>query len=119
MMFGEKAKPVEDIPCGSIVGIIGIDSFLNKCGTITTIDDAYPAKPYKFNISPIVRTSIQCENPQDLPKMQDGLRLMEKSDLMITCSTYPEYIDQYIISATGNIHLDIKIKDMTEVFCKG
>lgn len=76
-----------------MVGLVGVDQFLNKTGTVTTLDDAFPVKPMKFGISPMVRTSIECENPQDLPKLQDGIRLMEKSDLIITCQQFPEFID--------------------------
>lgn len=44
---------------------------------------------------------------------------MEKSDLIITCTMYPEFIDQYVIAATGRIHMDLKMKELKDVFCKG
>ncbi len=40
-MMGRYIEPVEDIPCGNICGLVGIDQYLVKSGTITTIKDAH------------------------------------------------------------------------------
>ena len=37
-------EPIEDIPCGNICGLVGVDQFLIKTGTITTFEQAHNMK---------------------------------------------------------------------------
>ena len=41
LMMGKGILPIEDVPCGNIVGLIGVDQFLVKTGTITTYEHAH------------------------------------------------------------------------------
>ncbi len=43
-MMGRYIEPIEDVPCGNIVGLVGVDQFLVKTGTITTYDQAHNIK---------------------------------------------------------------------------
>lgn len=36
--MGRYVEPIEDVPCGNIVGLVGVDQFLVKTGTITTFE---------------------------------------------------------------------------------
>ncbi len=36
LMMGRYVEPIEDVPCGNIVGLVGVDQFLLKSGTLTT-----------------------------------------------------------------------------------
>lgn len=38
LMMGRYVEPIEDVPCGNIVGLVGVDQFLVKTGTITTYE---------------------------------------------------------------------------------
>lgn len=38
LMMGRYVEPIEDVPCGNIVGLVGVDQFLIKTGTITTFE---------------------------------------------------------------------------------
>lgn len=51
-MMGRKAETIEDVPCGNIVGLVGVDQYLVKTGTITTFKDAHGMKvcPFTFVI---------------------------------------------------------------------
>lgn len=37
-MMGRYVEPIEDVPCGNIVGLVGVDQYLIKTGTITTFE---------------------------------------------------------------------------------
>lgn len=37
-MMGRYIEQIEDVPCGNIVGLVGVDQFLVKTGTITTYE---------------------------------------------------------------------------------
>lgn len=44
LMMGRYIEPIEDVPCGNIVGLVGVDQFLVKTGTLTTYDQAHNLK---------------------------------------------------------------------------
>ena len=41
LMMGRNTEPIEDVPCGNIVGLVGVDQYLVKTGTISTFDQAH------------------------------------------------------------------------------
>ena len=82
-MMGRYTEAIEDVPCGNICGLVGVDQYLVKTGTITTFKDAHNLKVMKFSVSPVVRVAVECKNPQDLPKLVEGLKRLSKSDPMV------------------------------------
>lgn len=54
---------------GNICGLVGVDQFLVKTGTITTFKDAHNLRVMKFSVSPVVRVAVEPKNPADLPKL--------------------------------------------------
>jgi elongation factor 2 len=61
---------VDSVPVGNTCGLIGVDQFLVKTGTISSDDDAHPMKDMKFSVSPVVRCAVEPKNPQDLTKVR-------------------------------------------------
>lgn len=72
LMMGRYVEAIEDVPCGNICGLVGVDQFLVKTGTITTFKDAHNMKVMKFSVSPVVRVAVEPKNPADLPKLVEG-----------------------------------------------
>ncbi|KAK5648549.1 hypothetical protein RI129_003441 [Pyrocoelia pectoralis] len=68
LMMGRYVEAIEDVPSGNICGLVGVDQFLVKTGTITTFKDAHNMKVMKFSVSPVVR-----------------LKRLAKSDPMVQC----------------------------------
>jgi hypothetical protein len=54
---------------GNICGLVGVDQFLVKTGTISTFKDAHNLRVMKFSVSPVVRVAVEPKNPADLPKL--------------------------------------------------
>ena len=57
-----------------------MDQFLLKSGTLTTSETAHNLKVMKFSVSPVVQRSVEVKNPNDLPKLVEGLKRLSKSD---------------------------------------
>lgn len=112
LMMGRYVEPIEDVPCGNICGLVGVDQFLVKTGTITTFEDAHNLRVMKFSVSPVVRVAVECKNPADLPKLVEGLKRLAKSDPMVQCTI--EESGQHIIAGAGELHLEICLKDLEE-----
>ena len=43
-MMGQYVEAIDDVPCGNIVGLVGVDQYLVKIGTITTYEHAHNLK---------------------------------------------------------------------------
>ncbi|QQP53382.1 Uncharacterized protein FKW44_005849 [Caligus rogercresseyi] len=112
LMMGRYIEPIEDVPCGNICGLVGVDQFLVKTGTITTFKEAHNLKVMKFSVSPVVRVAVEPKNPSDLPKLVEGLKRLAKSDPMVQCMT--EESGEHIIAGAGELHLEICLKDLEE-----
>merc|ERR1719391_1530971 len=112
LMMGRYVEPIEDVPCGNICGLVGVDQFLVKTGTISTLKEAHNMKQMKFSVSPVVRVAVEPKNPADLPKLVEGLKRLAKSDPMVQCII--EESGEHIIAGAGELHLEICLKDLEE-----
>lgn len=112
LMMGRFVEPLEDCPAGNIVGLVGVDQFLVKSGTITTSEVAHNLKVMKFSVSPVVRVAVEVKNPNDLPKLVEGLKRLSKSDPCVQC--YTAETGEHIVAGAGELHLEICLKDLAE-----
>ncbi|KAK3096958.1 hypothetical protein FSP39_005099 [Pinctada imbricata] len=112
LMMGRYIEPIEDVPCGNICGLVGVDQYLVKTGTISTFKDAHNLKVMKFSVSPVVRVAVECKNPSELPKLVEGLKRLAKSDPMVQCQI--EESGEHIVAGAGELHLEICLKDLEE-----
>merc|ERR1711998_411950 len=115
LMMAGKTESIDDVPCGNTVGIIGIDQFILKTGTITDNADAHNIRVMKYSVSPVVQQSVRPKNPQDLPKLVEGLKRLSKSDPIVQCSS--NEAGEHIVAGAGELHLEICLKDLGEEFC--
>uniref|UniRef100_A0A3B4YPJ3 Eukaryotic translation elongation factor 2 n=1 Tax=Seriola lalandi dorsalis TaxID=1841481 RepID=A0A3B4YPJ3_SERLL len=63
LMMGRYVEPIEDVPCGNIVGLVGVDQFLVKTGTITTFEQVMYCCIYVFSLQKPTRIC------PDVPKL--------------------------------------------------
>lgn len=112
LMMGRNTESIESVPSGNICGLVGVDQYLVKTGTITTFKDAHNMKVMKFSVSPVVRVAVEAKNPADLPKLVEGLKRLAKSDPMVQCII--EESGEHIVAGAGELHLEICLKDLEE-----
>jgi len=117
LMMGRYVEQMVDCPCGNIVGLVGIDAYLLKAGTITTFEQAHNFVTMKYSVSPVVRVAVEVQNASDLPKLMEGLKRLAKSDPLVLCFTGPT--GEHIVAGAGELHLEICLKDLKEDFMKG
>jgi len=117
IMMGGRMQQVDDVPCGNTVGLMGIDKFLTKSGTLTNDMKAHNIKSMKFSVSPVVRVAVSCKSPADLPKLVEGLKRLSKSDPV--CQVSIAESGEQIVAGAGELHMEICLKDLQEDFCRG
>jgi len=112
LMMGRYVESIEDCPAGNIIGLVGIDQFLLKNGTITTSETAHNMRVMKFSVSPVVQVAVEVKNPNDLPKLVEGLKRLSKSDPL--CQVSISESGEHIVAGAGELHLEICLKDLEE-----
>jgi elongation factor 2 len=110
LMMGRYVEPIEDVPAGNIVGLVGVDQFLLKSGTLTTSETAHNMRVMKFSVSPVVQIAVECKNPADLPKLVEGLKRLSKSDPCV--KAYMGETGEMIVAGAGELHLEICLNDL-------
>jgi elongation factor 2 len=69
IMMGRYVEQVTDIPCGNTCGLVGVDQYIIKTGTISDCEVAHNFKVMKYSVSPVVRVAVEPKNAGDLPKL--------------------------------------------------
>lgn len=108
LMMGKNVEPIDSCPAGNIVGLVGIDQFLLKSGTITTSEAAHNLKVMKFSVSPVVQVAVEVKNAIDLPKLVEGLKRLSKSDPCV--QAWISETGEHIVAGAGELHLEICLK---------
>merc|ERR1711968_60673 len=117
IMMGRYVEQVADVPCGNTCGLVGIDNYILKTGTVASNENAFNFKVMKYSVSPVVRVAVEPKNAQDLPKLVEGLKRLSKSDPLVVCMT--EESGEHIIAGCGELHIEICLKDLQEDFMGG
>ncbi|KAF8167486.1 P-loop containing nucleoside triphosphate hydrolase protein [Crassisporium funariophilum] len=112
LMMGRYIEPIEDCPAGNIVGLVGIDQFLLKSGTLTTSETAHNMRVMRFSVSPVVQVAVEVKNAADLPKLVEGLKRLSKSDPCV--QAWINESGEHIVAGAGELHLEICLKDLQE-----
>merc|ERR1719376_215149 len=90
--MGRYIEAIEDVPCGNICGLVGVDQYLVKTGTLSTCATAHNMKQMKFSVSPVVRVAVEAKNPSDLPKLVEvanqvkALKVNQQARVSLQCS---------------------------------
>lgn len=119
LMMGRYQEAVEDMPCGNVCGLVGVDKYIIKSATVTDdgCKEAYPLRDMKYSVSPVVRVAVEAKNAADLPKLVEGLKRLSKSDPLVVCSI--EESGEHIVAGAGELHLEICLKDLQDDFMNG
>jgi elongation factor 2 len=119
LMMGRKTEAVESCSAGNTCGLVGIDQYIVKSGTLADADatESHPIVTMKYSVSPVVRVAVAAKNPNDLPKLVEGLKRLSKSDPLVQCSM--EESGEHIIAGCGELHIEICLKDLQEDFMNG
>merc|ERR1712238_146055 len=101
---------------GNTVALVGVDQYLLKSGTLTTLEDAHNITDMKYSVSPVVKVAVKVKDGKDLPKLVDGLKKLSKSDPLVICTT--EESGEHVIAGCGELHVEICLKDLREEYAQ-
>merc|ERR1719277_1241437 len=116
LMMGRSTEQIADVPCGNTVALVGIDQYLLKSGTLTTLEEAHNIADMKYSVSPVVKVAVKVKDGKELPKLVEGLKKLSKSDPLVVCTT--EESGEHVIAGCGELHVEICLKDLREEYAQ-
>ena len=101
---GPQRIQVEESVAGNIIGLVGLkDAF---AGETISDKDIEPFEPIKHIFEPVVTKSIEAAKPQDLPKLIEVLKQVQKEDPTIKIEIN-EQTGENLMRGMGELHLEV------------
>lgn len=113
MLMGAKPEKVDSIPAGNVVALQGLRG-ATASSTITSLDTTMPFSALSYAVEPVVTIAIEAKSPSELPKLAEGLQLMELVDPSLLTKVNEE-TGEFLLSGTGELHLEIAVKDLQDL----
>ena len=107
--IADKRIPVNVVPAGNVVGLVGLtDATVGEtiCDPDFVIDTF---ETIKHIFEPVVTKAIEPKNPQDLPKLIEILKTLNREDPTLNIKINPE-TGETLVSGLGELHLDAKVE---------
>lgn len=124
LIMGREFVRVDSVPAGNLVGVVGLGDIVLKNATI--MSEVPENKPYinmaststLIHNKPIMKVTIEPQNPLKLFKLEKGLDLLSKADPVLEW-----YVDddsgELIVCVAGELHLERCLKDLELRFAPG
>ncbi len=101
--YGQKRELVEKVPCGNILGLVGIKS---RVGETITFEPEEPFEEITHIFEPVITKAIEAKHPSDLPKLVEVLRVVGKEDPTVKIQVNEE-TGEHLMQGMGELHLEI------------
>lgn len=117
LLMGRAMENLQSVPAGMVFGIGGLEGHILKTGTLCSqLEGGVNLAGVNLAGPPIVRVALEPDNPMDLDKMTNGLKLLERSDPCAQYEVMPS--GEHVIITAGELHLERCLKDLKERYAK-
>ena len=116
LMMGRDLVNITQVPAGNVFGIGGLAGKLLKNGTLCSEPNGYNLAGVTTVGAPIVRVALEPTHPQDLPKLIEGLKLLNQADPCVEVRLQES--GEHVILTAGELHLERCLKDLRERFAR-
>ncbi|RNA25199.1 elongation factor Tu GTP-binding domain-containing 1 [Brachionus plicatilis] len=116
LMMGRELEPIEEVPCGNIVAIGGLENIVLKSATLSTTLFCPSFISLYMQTAPIVRVSIEPKNPSKIKDLLRGLKLLNQADPCVEIYVQPN--GEHVLCTAGEVHLQRCVEDLVERYAK-
>ncbi|XP_060797104.1 elongation factor-like GTPase 1 isoform X1 [Neoarius graeffei] len=116
LLMGRELEELDEVPAGNVLGIGGMEEFVLKSATISTSAACPPFTPLNFEATPIVRVAIEPKHPSEMPKLVQGMRLLNQADPCV--EVLIQESGEHVLITAGEVHLQRCLDDLRERFAK-
>jgi elongation factor 2 len=115
LMMGKTAEAISSVPAGNTVACVGLDQSILKTATICDDPESHNIVQMKYSVSPVVRCAVKPKDPKDLPKINEGMKKLSRSDPLVVTEINAD-TGEHIIACCGELHMEICLKDLQDDF---
>jgi len=116
LMMGRALERLQQVPAGNVLAMAGLESSVLKSATLASTPCARPMASMVFQAAPIVRVALEPSHPSDMPRLAEGLRLLNRADPFVEIGITDK--GEQLLGAAGEVHLETCIKDLRERFAR-
>lgn len=117
IMLGPSVVPVEQVPAGNIVGILGLSDYVLKTATLSSTWASYPMNSITFQSKPMLKVAVEPTSHMDLRSLERGLQQLHQFDPVVEIGIDKD-TGQNTMTCLGELHLEQCVKALTERFAK-
>eukprot|EP01044_Picomonas_judraskeda_P009698 COSAG03_NODE_1198_length_4583_cov_2.782337_1_plen_966_part_00 len=115
-LMGRQMEVATACFAGNVCGIGELSNYIHRCGTLSTDPRVPPFVGLRHQTQPIVRVAVSPDDPSQLSTLANGLQLLSRADP--AAKTLIEPNGDYVLIASGEVHLEVCLKDLRERFAK-
>ncbi|KAI9222555.1 hypothetical protein BC828DRAFT_378162 [Blastocladiella britannica] len=117
LLMGREVLPLPAVSAGAVFALGGaeLENAVLKTATVSSTT-ACASLAGVSSAAPIVRVAVEPRNPIDMPKLIEGLRLLNQSDPAV--EVVVGRTGEHLILTSGELHLERCLVDLRERFAK-
>ncbi|BGP19017.1 hypothetical protein JCM10213_009274 [Rhodosporidiobolus nylandii] len=132
MMMGRELLAVPEVQAGNLFAVGGLEGIVLRNATLCALGGGAQPKEGKerdedkeclINLAgvsntaaPIVRVALEPQDPSEMPKLVEGLRLLNQADPCV--ETLVQATGEHVILTAGELHLERCLKDLRDRFAR-
>ncbi|KAI7872992.1 P-loop containing nucleoside triphosphate hydrolase protein [Spinellus fusiger] len=117
LIMGRELESLNEVSAGNVFGIGGLEGHILKNGTLTsTLEGVKNMAGVHLEQAPIVRVALEPEDPTEMDKLVEGLRLLNQADPCV--QVLLQETGEHVILTAGELHLERCLRDLKERFAK-
>ncbi|KWU44650.1 P-loop containing nucleoside triphosphate hydrolase protein [Rhodotorula sp. JG-1b] len=132
MMMGRELLAVKEVQAGNLFAIGGLEGIVLRNATLCGMGKDHETKEGAqrdedrdclVNLAgvtntspPIVRVALEPQDPSEMSKLVEGLRLLNQADPCV--ETLVQSTGEHVILTAGELHLERCLKDLRDRFAK-
>jgi len=105
LIMGRELVSLDVVPAGNVFGIQGLEGKILKNGTICSESPGINLAGVQLGSAPIVRVALEPVYPGDLPRLVEGLRLLNQADSCVQVLVQDS--GEHVILTAGELHLEV------------
>lgn len=116
LMMNTELVPLDAVPAGNILALAGLDRDVLKTATVTDSVKCCSLTKMPSQSAPVLRVSLEPNNPLEWPKLTHGLKLLNRADAVAEVRIQPN--GEHILGCIGELHLERCVKDLQDRFAR-
>ncbi|KAJ1561950.1 Elongation factor-like GTPase 1, partial [Nowakowskiella sp. JEL0078] len=116
LMMGRELHELKEVPAGNVFGIGGLEKYIHKTGTISSVLDCPSFAGLRLATSTILRVALEPADLSQMSQLVEGLRILNQADPSV--EVLRQETGEHVIITSGELHLERCLKDLKELYAK-